>query len=233
MSIWTTANDLLQLFYPRQCVLCKNTLIEEEQQICLDCLCDLPRTHYHKRPDNPILKLFSGIPQLRETAAFLFFEKEGKAQTLVHSLKYYGNKRLAEQLGRIASLEMKPDGLFRDVDVLIPVPLHPKKERKRGYNQSEWIARGIASVYRRPVNRTILYRNTYTATQTRKSRYDRHLNVDKIFDVKEPHTFTGKHVLLIDDVITTGATSIACIEALTAIPDVRISVFSLAIVPFL
>ncbi|MDR3268913.1 MAG: ComF family protein [Tannerella sp.] len=231
--MWTIWNDLLQLFYPRQCLLCENLLIEGEKQICLYCLCDLPHTNYHKRPDNPMAGLYAGIPQIGETTAFLFFEKEGYTQTLIHALKYYGNKQLAEQLGRSASLKMKPDGFFHDIDCLIPVPLHPKKERRRGYNQSEWIARGIASVYQWPVNREILCRNIHTATQTRKSRYERHLNVEKIFTVKDSRALAGKHVLLIDDVVTTGATTIACIETLAKVPDIRISVFALAIVPIL
>jgi ComF family protein len=229
--MWTTGRNLLELFYPRRCLLCSQLLAEEEQQMCLHCFCDLPRTCYYRRTEHPMQRIYAGIPQIQDMNAFLFFERDGKSQTLIHSLKYYGNKRLAEKLGRMASLEMKPAGVFSGIDVLIPVPLHPKKERKRGYNQSEWIARGMASVYQRPVDRQVLFRRVATDTQTRRSRYERHLNVEKIFDVKETHTLAGKHVLLIDDVITTGATSIACIEALTAIPDIRISVFALTVIP--
>ncbi|MDR2139790.1 MAG: ComF family protein [Tannerella sp.] len=222
--------DILQLFYPRLCLLCGQTLLTVEQHLCLHCLCDLPRTYYHKRSDHPMHKHYAGIPQIRNVSAFLFFEKDGKAQTLIHAIKYYGNKHLAEQLGCLASLEMKPYGLLEDIDCLIPVALHPKRERQRGYNQSEWIARGIASVCRRPVNRDTLYRNVFTVTQTRKTFYERHLNTEKIFGLRNPDALAGKHVLLIDDVITTGATSIACIETLTTVPDIRISVFALAVV---
>jgi ComF family protein len=205
-------------------------LIEEEQYICFHCLCDLPYIRNHKYPDNPVRKLYAGIPQIRETAAFLFYEKDGHVQTLIHNFKYHDNHALAEYLGRIAGHEMQNNGLFPDIDYVAPIPLHPKKERQRGYNQSYWIAHGIASVYSRPVNNEVLYRKTHTISQTRKSLYDRHLNIEKVFDVKETHTFEGKHILLIDDVITTGATTIACIEALTTIPDIRISVFSLSTV---
>jgi ComF family protein len=179
-----------------------------------------------------MLTLYAGFPQIREAAAFLLYEKEGIAQKLIHRFKYHDNKKLAEYLGKIASLDMHADGLFQDVDFLMPVPLHPGKERQRGYNQSYRIACGMASVYRFPVRNDVLYRKVYTMTQTRKSRYERHLNTENVFEVKDAQTCAGKHVLLIDDVITTGATSIACIEALTmAIPDIRISVFSLAMVP--
>jgi ComF family protein len=228
--MWTTC-DVLSLFFPRLCLLCRQSLIEKEQHLCLHCHCNLPRTYYHRNRENPMLKRYAGIPQIRNTTAFLFFEQENVSQTLMHAIKYYGNKSLARQLGCMASIELKAEGVFDDIDMFVPVPLHRTKERKRGYNQSEWIARGFASVYQKPVNSSVLYRRTATATQTRKSFYERHVNVEKIFDIRDTATFAGQHVLLIDDVVTTGATSIACIEALTAIPDIRISVFSLAIIP--
>jgi ComF family protein len=229
--MWMKRFDLLQLFYPRRCLLCGRTLLTEEQHLCLYCLCDLPRTRYHQRLDNPMRKLYAGIPQIRELSAFLFFERNGRAQTLVHAIKYHGNKYLAEQLGSLASSEIKPSGQLDDIDCLIPVALHPQRERQRGYNQSEWIARGMASVYRRPINSNALYRNIPTATQTRRSFYERHLNVEKIFGIRNPDALAGKHVLLVDDVVTTGATTTACIHMLATIPDIRISVFALAIVP--
>jgi ComF family protein len=179
-----------------------------------------------------MLTLYAGFPQVREAAAFLLYEREGIVQKLIHEFKYHDNRKLAEYLGEIASPEMRADGMFRDVDFLIPVPLHPRKEWQRGYNQSYRIACGMASVYRLPVRNDVLRRRAYTMSQTRKSVYERHLNTENVFDVKDAHACAGKHVLLIDDVITTGATSIACIEALAAaIPDIRISVFSLAVVP--
>ncbi|MDR1455756.1 MAG: ComF family protein [Tannerella sp.] len=228
---WMKMPDVLQLFYPRLCLLCGRPLLTEEQDMCLYCLCDLPLTYYYKRPDNPMRKFYAGFSQIRNVSAFLFFEKEGMAQTLIHAIKYHGNRHLASQLGCMAALEMKTYGLFEDIDCLVPVALHPKRERQRGYNQSEWIARGMASVCQRPVNRDALHRNVPTTTQTRKSFYERHLNVEKIFEIRNPDALAGQHVLLIDDVVTTGATTIACIDALIAVPDIRISVFALAIVP--
>jgi ComF family protein len=226
--MWTWIHNLLQLFYPRLCILCGQRLVEGEQHVCLHCFCDLPHTNYHKRPDNPILKLFAGTLHIDETAAFLLFEKDGNVQHLIHAIKYFGNKQLAKHLGRIAFLEMQADGLFRDIDMLIPVPLHPKKEWKRGYNQAEWIAKGIVTVHPCPIERDILRRNIYTDTQTRKTIYERHRNVEQIFSVAHEELLAGKHILLIDDVITTGATLNACIQPLSAIPDIRISIFALS-----
>ena len=228
--MWTWINNFLQLFYPRLCLCCDKRLTEDEQYLCLHCFCELPRIHYHRRTNNPVFKLFAGFFKINEIASFLLFEKDGTVQRLVHSFKYWGNKQLAQYLGRIASLEMKADGLFGDIDMLIPVPLHPKKERKRGYNQSEWIAKGIESVYSYPVRCDILCRNIDTTTQTRKTVYERNLNVEEIFAVNNEGLLAGKHILLIDDVITTGATLRACLKTLSSIPDLRISIFSLTVV---
>ena len=223
-------DDLLLLFYPRLCILCEKQLIEDERHICMHCFCDLPRTNYHLRLHNPTIKLFAGTLQINKILSFLLFEKDGKVQQLVHSIKYYGNKQLAKYLGKIAAIEMEADGFFQGIDWLIPVPLHPKKERKRGYNQSEWIAKGIETVCQCPIEKDVLYRTIDTDSQTRKTIYERHLHTEEIFSVKNVDTLRGKHILLIDDVITTGATLNACIKALSAIQDIRISIFSLSVV---
>jgi len=177
-----------------------------------------------------MMKLFAGTLQINKIAAFLLFERNGKVQHLIHSIKYFGNKQLARHLGRIASMEMIEDGLFQGIDWLIPVPLHPKKERKRGYNQAEWIAKGIEAVCHCQIEKDVLQRVMYTDSQTRKTLYERHRNVEEIFSLKNADSLKGKHILLIDDVITTGATLNACIKTLSAIPDIRISVFALTTV---
>ena len=222
-------NDFTNLFYPHLCILCENPLIENEQQICLNCLYNLPKTNYHTNKGNPARALFAGFPQVNEVTAFLFFEKDGITQKLIHSFKYYDNKSLAEYLGRIAATELKEYGFYASVETIIPIPLHPKKEKKRGYNQSECIANGIASVYGCEIDKTSLSRVTETISQTRKSVYDRHMNVENIFKLTDPGKLSGKHVLLIDDVITTGATTSACIETLSEIPEIKISIFSMSI----
>ncbi|MDR2233175.1 MAG: ComF family protein [Tannerella sp.] len=231
--MWTQIRNLLELFYPRLCLYCDKRLNDDEQFLCLHCFCELPRTHYHRRTDNPLLKLFTGFIRIDETAAFLFFEKDGNVQHLVHSLKYHDNKQLAGYLGKIAALEMKDDGLFGQIDMLVPVPLHRRKERKRGYNQAEWIAKGFVEVYHCPISKDMLIRNVDTVTQTRKTVYERNLNVEEIFSVSDVASLAGKHILLIDDVITTGATLRACIKALDAVPDLRISIFAVSAVQVL
>ena len=223
-------DDLLQLFYPRLCILCEKQLTEDEQYVCLHCFCDLPRTNYHKRLHNPTVKLFAGTLLLNKVITFLLFEKDGKVQRLIHAIKYMNNKQLAKYLGRIAAIEMQTDGLFKGIDLLIPVPLHPKKQRKRGYNQAEWIAKGIETICQCPIENDVLFREIDTDSQTRKTIYERHRNVEEIFSLKNADSLKDKHVLLIDDVITTGATLNACIKTLSSIPDIRISIFSLSVV---
>ena len=222
-------HGLVNLFYPNHCMLCKKPLIDSEEHICLDCLCDLPKTNYHISKGNPARDLFSGYMQINEVTAYLFFEKEGATQKLIHSLKYNGNKSLAGYMGRIAAIELQNYGFFASIESIIPIPLHPKKKKKRGYNQSELIAKGLSSVYGCQVDEKLLKRVTDTKSQTRKSVYDRHVNVENIFEVTDIEYLYGKHILLIDDVITTGATVSSCIEVLLSVPDIKISIFSLSI----
>jgi ComF family protein len=222
-------NDFTNLFYPHLCILCENPLIENEQQICLNCLYNLPKTNYHTNKGNPVKALFAGFPQVNEVTAFLFFERDGIAQKLVHSFKYYDNPTLAEYLGRMAALELKDYGLYASVDTIIPVPLHHKKEKKRGYNQSEYIAKGIASMYGCEIDKATIRRITETTSLTRKSVFDRHINVEKIFRLTDAEKLFGKHILLVDDVITTGATISACIETLSEVPEVKISIFTMSV----
>ena len=222
-------NNLVNLFYPFHCMLCEQPLIESEQHICINCLCDLPKTSYHISKGNSVRDLFAGYSQINEVTAFLFFEKDGTTQRLIHSLKYYGNKTLAEHLGRMAGLELQNHGFYASIESIIPIPLHPKKEKQRGYNQSELIAKGISSVYKCQIDSKVLKRTTYTKSQTRKSVYDRNVNVEKIFEVTDIEHLHGKHVLLVDDVVTTGATVSSCIDALLYVPEIKISIFSLSI----
>lgn len=159
----------------------------------------------------------------------MYFDKGGKVQQLIHSIKYYGNKELGYLLGRKAALELLCNkNPLSEADILIPVPLHPSKKRERGYNQSEWIAKGIASVFEKPIDTISVRRQKATESQTTHSvHYDRWLNVKDIFEITNKADLTGKHVLLIDDVITSGSTVGACIDVLSTIPGLRISLFVL------
>jgi ComF family protein len=222
-------SELVNLFYPNFCLLCGYPLVKSERFICLHCHCNIPKTNYHIHKANPARDLFAGYAQVNEATSYLFFEKDGSTQRLIHTLKYYGNKELAAFLGRMAARELKEAGIYASIDTILPIPLHPKKEKRRGYNQSAWIAKGIASVYGCGIDTNRLKRIANTESQTLKPVYDRHVNVENIFFLTDPEYFYGKHILLIDDVITTGATVSSCIDALIAVPEIKISIFSLSI----
>lgn len=226
MKIW---NSLLNLFFPNLCLLCKTPLVKGEEYICLHCLCNLSRTHYEQYTNNVVDQLFFGKVNIKRATAWLRFKKEGNTQQLIHNLKYKGNKELGYYLGRLAALEIKASGLFDTVDILVPVPLHPRKKRKRGYNQTEWIARGMNSVLNKTIDTTTLQRIQVTKTQTRKNIYERWTNVQDAFAVKQSKHFTNKHILIIDDVITTGSTLSACAQVILTASKTHISLFSLAI----
>lgn len=225
----TILNDLLNLFFPTICLLCREPLIDGEKHICLHCLCDLPHTGYYDLENNPVAQLFFGkIPIVNATALF-HYEKGGHVRQLIHALKYHDNRELGIKLGHMFALEYQKTSLFNQVDLLIPVPLHPKKLKQRGYNQSELIARGIGEISNLPVNTTVLGRNKKTETQTNKQVYDRWSNVQHVFSIADYELLQHKHILLVDDVITTGSTIGACAETLSSIPGIRISLLSIAI----
>lgn len=221
-------NDLLHLFFPKLCMLCQTPLVGGEDHICLKCLCDLPRTGHNFLEENPATYLFGGKVPVYHAAAFLHYEKGGHVQLLIHSLKYHDNREIGFRLGRMAGLRYQKAILLDRPDLLLPVPLHPKKRKQRGYNQSEWIARGLNTLLKLPIDTTSLRRTKETETQTHKQTYDRWLNMQDIFSVVDSEALAGKHILLIDDVITTGSTIGACAEALLTIPGVRVSVLAIA-----
>lgn len=229
-AIRTTAKILINfahLFFPKLCVTCREPLIQAEEQICLECLCDLPQTNFHRQEENPVCQLFMGKVDIVNASAWLHYEKGTKVQQLIHAFKYYDNRALAYQMGRQMGMSLQAY-IDKETDWLIPVPLHRKRHRQRGYNQSEWICRGLASVIHVPVYTDGLQRKTASGTQTDKSIYARWINVQDIFTLKDTQCLEGKHVLLIDDVITSGSTLSACAEVLSAIPDIKVSILALA-----
>lgn len=226
MGIW---NDLWELFFPRSCVLCGKRLLMGEEHLCFQCLSGLPRTQMYLQAENEVEKCFWGKLPVERASAFLYYTKGGDVRKLLFNFKYYGNSSLGRFLGAWMASELLPSGFFEDMDCVVPVPLHPKKEKKRGFNQSEVLAEGIATVVGIPVAKHLLLRNQYTETQTRKGNYDRWMNVKDVFEVSDIASLKGKHVLLVDDVMTTGATMVACADAMSEIPGLRISVLALAL----
>ena len=178
--------------------------------------------------DNRVERLFWAKLPLGRATSYFYYRKGSSYCNIVHRLKYEGNKKIGRVMGRCMAAELLPSGFFEGVDVLMPVPLHPKKQRARGYNQSELLARGLSEVTGLPVDARSLVRQKHVESQTRKSAYERWANVEGIFRLECPERFAGKHVLLVDDVLTTGATTTACADAFAGVPDVRISILTLS-----
>lgn len=216
-------DSFIALFYPRVCAACGRPLFYFEQRVCLKCQTLLPKTGYELHEENPLAKIFYGRVRLHAVTACFFFSKEGKVQHLIHELKYKGNTDAGYFLGQEIGKTIKDAPLFQGIDFLIPVPLHPKKERKRGYNQSYIIALGIREKTGIPIGKEFLVRSVNTATQTHKSKEERWQNVKDIFELHDAEQLVGKHVLLIDDVLTTGATLESCALTLSQVPDITIS----------
>ena len=221
-------DDLISLFYPQLCAGCNSPLVKGEEVLCLNCLADLPRTNYHFNRENPVSQLFIGRVNITMASSFCRFDKGGRLQHLLHQLKYNGNHEVGFKMGVLFGYELIQNSLYQDIDAIIPVPLHPKKERKRGYNQSAEICKGLAQSMNRPIITGNLVRKIYTPSQTRLGRFERWENVNGIFSVKKGDSLTGKHLLLVDDVVTTGATLEACCEPLLKIQGVRVSIATLA-----
>ncbi|MEI6853170.1 MAG: ComF family protein [Bacteroidota bacterium] len=220
--------DFISLFFPRLCAACDAALLSHEEVLCTLCWHQLPLTGFHKLDDNAVSRIFWGRVNITHAAALCYFQKGGKVQHLIHLMKYKGRKEIGEYLGKIYGKQLRDVELYRDVDVIVPVPLHRRKQRKRGFNQSEYIARGLSVSMKLPIDTKSLVRVTHSESQTRKSRLKRWENVKEIFVVKEVKTLQNKHVLLVDDVLTTGATIEACSRELLKIQGVSVSVVALA-----
>jgi ComF family protein len=227
MKLKSWIESFFSVFYPRLCPGCQENLRENERFVCARCRYELPLTNFGDTFGNSVEKLFWGRTHLSHASSMYHFLKGGRAQHLIHAVKYKSRRDLGHELGLWMGHTYNKT-VFSKVDALIPVPLHPQKERERGYNQSSVLAGGISEVWKIPVLENILQRTNYTQTQTHKGRYDRWENVGGLFVVNPKINITGKHVLLIDDVITTGATLEACSNALLKISEVKVSILTFA-----
>jgi ComF family protein len=225
-------SNFLELIFPTLCVTCGNRLVIQERFLCIDCWLDLPVSNFHLHSGNKVEQLFWGRVKIEFATAYFSFNKGSNYQHLIHFIKYKGMKELGFETGRRFGISLLKSTDFCSVDYIVPVPLHPKKEKKRGYNQSEWIAKGISEAMKIPISVDNLQRNLHTSTQTRKNRFERWENVENIFESTRPEEFEGKHILLVDDVVTTGSTLESCALQLLQIKNVKVSIATLAFADF-
>jgi len=221
-------SDFASLFFPRTCFICGNSLFKNEEIACTRCMLHLPETGFHLEKDNPVHQVFWGRIHIEAATAIYYYKKGGSVQQLIHQMKYHGHSEIGIFLGKIYGQKLKTVPVFKDIQTIIPIPLHPKKERKRGFNQAEMFAIGLSEAMEVELDTKSVVRNIASSTQTKKSRYKRWENVSEIFGVKRPALLENKNILLVDDVITTGATMEACLTKLKTIPGIKISVASIA-----
>lgn len=199
-------DDLLGFIVPRTCLVCGHTLVHGERHICLSCNCEMPRTHLHRMPCTRISDRLPRLQPSTPLAAWFYYRRATPWAHLVHAAKYGGRPALARDLGRLFAIEPAADGFFDDVDCLVPVPMHYTKRLTRGFNQSQMIAKGVSDVTGLPVDTSLIALRPHS-TQTRHTAIERTHNVKaSLFDVKSNHTLAGKRVVVVDDVVTTGAT---------------------------
>lgn len=220
--------DLGSLFLPRVCGGCDRGLRQFEESLCSHCVADLPRTRFHDDPRNRVEELFRGKVQLASASAFLHFSRTGMVQRMLHRIKYHHDQQLANELGRRMAEDIKDSPRFRSVDLLLPVPLHPKKERMRGYNQSQLLVDGMRQVWPVEDLGKGLVRMVRTPSQTKRNRLDRWQNVKEAFHLPDATPLKDRHVLIVDDVVTTGATLEGCVLVLQEVPGIRVSVYTAA-----
>jgi competence protein ComFC len=222
------ARHLLELFYPRLCMACATNLPPQARSLCLYCQLQLPKTDYHLSQENPFTQRFWGRVPLHTGAALYHFDKGGKVQRLIHQLKYKGQQQIGSELGQLYGEILRDTVHYQGIEVVVPVPLHPRKQHERGYNQSEPFARGLAAAMQISCEPDALLRRTYAASQTAKSRQDRMENVLQAFSLREGRLAGCRSVLLVDDVLTTGATLEACSHAILEQQQPRISLATIA-----
>ena len=220
--------SIVNLFFPKVCSGCNSFLLTNENVICTICRHDIPLTNHHLNPDNDASKKFYGRIPILHASALFYFHKKGIVQQLIHNLKYKGHEEIGSIIGEWYAEDLSKTDFIQTVDEIIPVPLHTRKLKERGYNQVTTFGRALSSSLKLPYNDCLLNRNKYSKTQSKKNLLGRTEGIETVFDVTYTEQDHDKHFLLIDDVITTGSTLEACSRALLKIPGARISIVCMA-----
>lgn len=219
--------EFVHLFFPNCCPVCNDKLLPSEEGVCLQCIHKLPRTNNYREPGNLAETLLAGRFPFDRVATFCVYSKQGVLPPLIYQLKYNNKREIGFLLGKLFGKDLEGSDFIDSVDWIVPVPLHPRKLEQRGYNQAEIIAQGLSQATSVPVSTGNLVRSIYNPTQTRRTKTQRWENVKGIFDVLQPQLYANKHILLVDDVITTGSTLEACAYALLRSPGIKISIAAL------
>jgi len=222
--------DFVNLLLPKLCTACGTLLVKNEKIICLKCHYDLPKTRYDSYLDNAVARLFWGRIPVENAISYFRYQKGSRFQSLIHDLKYRDRQDIGKELGRLLGIEIKGSS-FSEAELILPVPLHKSKQRSRGYNQCDPICEGLSESLDIPYYSGLLERPDRTSSQTNKSRIDRWANVEGIFRVRRPDLISNRHILLTDDVVTTGSTLEACGSAILNIEGAKLSIATLAMAP--
>ena len=228
MRALSIVSDTIALLFPNLCNGCGAALYGGEKHLCAKCLFDLPYTDFHEFADNRVAKQLWGRVDISNAMAMLYFKKANRVQNILHQLKYRHKTELGVFMGLLLGERLKISCQFSSADFLVPVPLHLARQKKRGYNQSQLICKGASEILQIPVSVNNLVRILETTSQTKKSRYMRYENMQSVFLVSNPELFKNKHLILVDDVITTGATLEACAIQLLAVGAANVSIAALA-----
>lgn len=224
----TFFSDVVHLLYPHVCAGCGSDVISRHHVICLECIADMPVTGFCFHKQNPVEKIFRGRLTLSNASAHVYFTKDSAVQNMLHRLKYSGMKEIGIFMGQLMAGNLKRSTLYQDVDAVVPLPLNARKQKTRGYNQAALIAEGIGTALNIPVLNNVVARKKYTETQTHKSRAERWNNIEGKFAVVDAGGLKDMHVLLVDDVITTGATLESCGMELLKTAGLRLSIAAFA-----